>query len=183
VRAALAIHDALAEDGQLEVRIGITTGEALIALGARPEAGEGIASGDVVNTASRLQAASPPGGILVDEATRRATEEAIEYQEAPPVFAEGKAESVRVWQAFRARFRFGVERPSGTLLVGRTEELTLLRDTLARVKREAEPQLVTLVGVPGIGKSDSSSSSSRNSTRVPNSSAGCMVARSPTGRG
>ena len=153
VRAALAIHDALAEDGQLEVRIGITTGEALIALGARPEAGEGIASGDVVNTASRLQAASPPGGILVDEATRRATEEAIEYQEAPPVFAEGKAEAVRVWQAFRAQFRFGVEHPSETPLVGRTGELTLLRDTLARVKRGAEPQLVTLVGVPGIGKS------------------------------
>ena len=56
VRAALAILEALAEDGDVEVRIGITTGEALIALETRPEAGEGIASGDVVNTASRLQA-------------------------------------------------------------------------------------------------------------------------------
>jgi class 3 adenylate cyclase len=37
VRAALAIRDALVADGELELRIGITTGEALIALGARPE--------------------------------------------------------------------------------------------------------------------------------------------------
>jgi class 3 adenylate cyclase len=153
VRAALAIRDTLAEDGKLEVRIGITTGEALIALGARPEAGEGIASGDVVNTASRLQVAAPPGGILVDETTYRATERAIEYRDAAPVLAKGKAKPVRVWQAFRAHSRVGVERPSATPLVGRTQELTLLRDTLARVNGEGEPQLVTLVGVPGIGKS------------------------------
>src|ERR1041385_7423653 len=49
VRAALAIRDWAVEEGQLEVRIGITTGEPLVALGARPEAGEGMASGDVVN--------------------------------------------------------------------------------------------------------------------------------------
>ena len=55
VRAALAIRDTLAEEGELEVRIGITTGEALVALDARPDAGEGMASGDVVNTAARLQ--------------------------------------------------------------------------------------------------------------------------------
>ncbi len=61
VRAALAIRDALAEEGDLEVRIGITTGEALISLDARPETGEGMASGDVVNTAARLQAAAEPG--------------------------------------------------------------------------------------------------------------------------
>ena len=82
VRAALAILEALAEDGEVEVRIGITTGEALIALETRPEAGEGIASGDVVNTASRLQAAAPVGAILVDDTTYRASERAIEYAEA-----------------------------------------------------------------------------------------------------
>src|SRR3954464_8401947 len=50
VRAALAIRDAIAEAGELEVRIGIATGEALVALGARPLEGEGMAAGDVVNT-------------------------------------------------------------------------------------------------------------------------------------
>ena len=153
LRAALAIRDGLAEEGRLEVRIGITTGEALVALGARPEAGEGVASGDVVNTAARLQAAAPVGGILVDETTYRATERAFGFRDATPVVAKGKADPVPVWQAGGARSRVVGERPSGAPLVGRTQELTLLRDTLARVHREREPQLVTLVGVPGIGKS------------------------------
>jgi class 3 adenylate cyclase/tetratricopeptide (TPR) repeat protein len=153
VRAALSIRDALAEDGELEVRIGITTGEALVALDARPDAGEGMASGDVVNTASRLQAAAPTNGILVDETTYRATERAIAYGEPDAIEAKGKAEPIRVWEAERARARVSVERVGGAALVGRERELTLLRETLARVIREREPQLVTLVGVPGIGKS------------------------------
>ncbi|MDP8910400.1 MAG: hypothetical protein M3N47_15075, partial [Chloroflexota bacterium] len=49
VRAALAIRE-WAQEGELQLRIGITTGEALVALGARPDRGEGLASGDVVNT-------------------------------------------------------------------------------------------------------------------------------------
>jgi class 3 adenylate cyclase len=69
VRAALAIRDLLTEVGGLEIRIGITTGEALVALDARPDTGEGMASGDVVNTAARLQSAAPVNGILVDERT------------------------------------------------------------------------------------------------------------------
>ena len=153
VRAALSIRDSLVEEGKLEVRIGITTGEALVALGARPEAGEGMASGDVVNTAARLQAAAPTNGILVDETTYRATERAVEYGEARTIDAKGKAEPIPVWEVVRARARVSVERVGGAPLVGRAQELTLLRETLARVIREREPQLVTLVGVPGIGKS------------------------------
>ena len=53
VRAALAIRDSIREEGDLEVRIAVTTGEALVALGARPAEGEGMASGDVVNTAAQ----------------------------------------------------------------------------------------------------------------------------------
>src|SRR5438874_8921397 len=73
VRAALAICDAIAEDGQLQVRVAVTTGEALVTLNARMSEGEGMVAGDVVNTAARLQAAAPVNGVLVDESTRRAT--------------------------------------------------------------------------------------------------------------
>ena len=76
VRAALAIRDFAVEEG-LELRIGITTGEALVSLGASPSEGEGMASGDVVNTAARLQSAAPVNGVVVDEATQRATRHAI----------------------------------------------------------------------------------------------------------
>src|ERR671934_840955 len=68
VRAALGIREAFADE-DLNIRIGVTTGEALVALGARPEEGEGMASGDVVNTAARLQSAAPVNGILVGETT------------------------------------------------------------------------------------------------------------------
>ncbi|MGH3127187.1 MAG: ATP-binding protein [Gaiellaceae bacterium] len=153
VRAALAVRDAIEEEGELEVRIGITTGEALVTLDARPDAGEGMASGDVVNTAARLQTAAPTNGILVDEATYRATERAVEYGDPRSIQAKGKAEPIAVWEAQRARARVSVERVGGAPLVGREQELTLLRETLVRVLREREPQLVTLVGVPGIGKS------------------------------
>src|SRR5947199_1753987 len=74
VRAALAIRDAAEEQG-IELRIGINTGEALVTLSARPADGQTMATGDVVNTAARLQAAAPVGGILVGEQTFRATEQ------------------------------------------------------------------------------------------------------------
>jgi class 3 adenylate cyclase/tetratricopeptide (TPR) repeat protein len=154
VRAALAVRDAI---GELDaaVRIGVTTGEALVTRDARPLEGEGMAAGDVVNTASRLQSAAPADGILVDEATYRATEHAIEYTDAEAVDAKGKAEPVRVWEVVGLRARLGVDiafRGAGAL-VGRDEELDALRDALARTRREHTVQLVTLVGVPGIGKS------------------------------
>jgi len=154
VRAALAIREWSREE-QLELRIGITTGEALVALEARPEAGEGMASGDVVNTASRLQEAGEADAILVDEVTYRSTDQAIVYVDREPIEAKGKAEPIRVHAAIEARSRFGVEveqRPQ-TPLVGRERERSLLFDALARSREDREPQLVTLVGVPGIGKS------------------------------
>jgi class 3 adenylate cyclase/tetratricopeptide (TPR) repeat protein len=154
VRAALAIREAMAEDGRLQVRIAVTTGEALVTLGASPSEGEGIAAGDVVNTAARLQNAAPVNGILVDETTYRATRDRIGYREAEAVAAKGKAEPVPVWEATEARARFGVDViQTGAALVGRERELELLTGALVRARHERAPQLVTLVGVPGIGKS------------------------------
>jgi len=161
VRAALAIREAIGELNEadptleLEVRIAVNTGEALVALGARPELGEGMASGDVVNTAARLQSAAPVNGVLVGEATQRATGSVIEYREAEPVEAKGKSQPVPAWEALRARARFGldVEQRPRTRLIGREQELELLTRAFERVRKELSPQLVTLVGVPGIGKS------------------------------
>ena len=89
--------------------MGITTGEALVSLDARPDAGEGMASGDVVNTAARLQSAAPVNGVIADETTYRATRSAIDYEEAEPVEAKGKSEPIPVWQALEAHARFGVD--------------------------------------------------------------------------
>jgi class 3 adenylate cyclase len=155
VLAALAIRDWVREEERIQVRLAVNTGEALVMLGARPDSGEGMAAGDVLNTAARLQAAAPVNGILVGERTFRATRRVIEYREATPVAAKGKKELVAVWEARQARARSGAGIPhqQRTALVGRERELHVLRDALARVRAERSPQLVTLVGVPGIGKS------------------------------
>src|SRR3954466_16050729 len=102
VRAALAIRDWAREDGG-QVRIAVNTGEALVAIGARADTGEAMVAGDVVNTAARLQSAAPENGILVGEATHRATREAIEYEAVGGVEAKGKAERVSAWLAVDAR--------------------------------------------------------------------------------
>ena len=155
VRAALAIRDWVREEGQIQVRLAVNTGETLVTLGAQPAQGEGMAAGDVVNTAARLQASAPVNGVLAGERTFRQTRAVIEYRPAAPVAAKGKREPVAVWEALRPRARFGVDvpHPAQTALVGRERELGVLRDLLGRVRSERSPQLVTLVGVPGIGKS------------------------------
>jgi class 3 adenylate cyclase/tetratricopeptide (TPR) repeat protein len=154
VRAALAIRDWVTqEQADLQVRIAVATGEALVTIVARPSEGEGMAAGDVVNTAARLQSAAPVNGILVGEGTYRATRQAIEYRDAEPVEAKGKSEPIPVWEALNPRARFGAETgPSEAPLVGRAREVDLLRDALARTREERSPQLLTLVGAPGLGK-------------------------------
>jgi class 3 adenylate cyclase len=155
VLAALAIRDWVRAEERIQVRLAVNTGEALIMLGARPAEGEGMAAGDVVNTAARLQAAAPVNGILAGERTFRATRGVIEYRQAAPVAAKGKRAPVAAWEAVRARGRSRLEFPrqAGTVLVGRDRELGVLRKALARVRAERSAQLVTVVGVPGIGKS------------------------------
>jgi hypothetical protein len=181
VRAALAIRNWVGESGEdLQVRIAVNTGEALALLGARPAEGEGMAAGDVVNTASRLQAAAPVNGVLVGETTYRATRHVIQYREAEAVVAKGKSEPLPVWEALEPRSRPTVEIVSTAPLVGRRDELELLAGAFQRARRDREPQLVTSSGVPGIGKSRPSLSSTRPSTRARRSSAGAAGARSRT---
>src|SRR2546430_13256974 len=85
VRAGLRVLEAIEELNaddparSLQVRVGINTGEAVVALGARPEEGEGIVTGDVVNTASRLQGAAPVGGMAGAAPTVWATQRGFEW--------------------------------------------------------------------------------------------------------
>ena len=161
VRAALRILDAVAELNEerpgldLAVRIGVNSGEAVVAIGGRADRGQGIVAGDVVNTASRLQAIAPEGGVVVGELTCRATHDVIEYRELEPVSLKGKAEPVSIWQALAARSRYGVDvdQRASTPFLGRSAELALLRAAFQRTVDESAVQLVTVTGEPGAGKS------------------------------
>ena len=102
VRGALAARESIAalndrdDTLDLHVRVGVATGEALVALDARAAEGESMVAGDVMNTAARIQAAAPVDGILVGDSTHRATERVIVYREHQPVEAKGKVEPVEV---------------------------------------------------------------------------------------
>ncbi|HEV7641909.1 MAG TPA: AAA family ATPase [Gaiellaceae bacterium] len=154
VRAALVVRDAVGElaDGDLQIRIAVNTGEAVVSLGARVALGESMVTGDVVNTASRLQAAAPVNGVMVGEATYRETRGAIEYRATEPVVAKGKEHPVDAWVAVRALTQAG-ERPlSDVTIVGRDSELSILRTFWERATRERLPHLVSIFGPAGVGK-------------------------------
>jgi class 3 adenylate cyclase/tetratricopeptide (TPR) repeat protein len=161
VRAGLAILERIQDLNEtdpglsLSVRIGVSTGEALVALDAHPEQGEGFVTGDVVNTASRLQGAAPVDGIAVSEGTFRATEPVFEWRELAAVALKGKTGAVPLWQPIQARARFGsdVIRRLTTPLVGRDLDLLQLRTAFEKCVREPSVHLVTVTGEPGVGKS------------------------------
>jgi predicted ATPase/class 3 adenylate cyclase len=160
VRAGLRILDAIEELNhadeklQLQVRVGINTGEAVVALGAHPERGEGFVTGDVVNTASRLQGIAPINGVAVSEPTFRQTERVFTFVQLDPVQVKGKTEPLQVWQPLAARSRLGsdVIRTNATPLVGREFERPQLIATFERAATQRSCQLVTVVGEPGVGK-------------------------------
>ena len=157
VRAAFAVREAMRELNaadewlDLNIRVGINTGEALVVLGARASEGEGIASGDVMNTAARLQGAAPVNGIVVGEITYRSTRDAIEYRDAEPVQAKGKSEPVPIWEAIAPQD--GALATSATRpLVGRRDQLEELR-RLWNAARDGRRVVAVVAGAPGIGKS------------------------------
>jgi class 3 adenylate cyclase len=160
VRAALAVRDALAggglppgdrspgDPGRVRVQAAVATGEVLV----RPGRGGGRRRvlGDPVGAAARLLERVPAGTVLVSEATRRATERAVAYgpaRQAPTGGRDGAA-----WPALAPRT--GPASPTRRFppLVARERELTALLAAADRIRAGAGPELVTVVGAAGIGK-------------------------------
>jgi class 3 adenylate cyclase/tetratricopeptide (TPR) repeat protein len=137
---------------EMQFRIGIATGEALVDVAAARDGGQAIVAGDVVNTAARLQAVAPPGGILVCGRTRSLTADAIRYDERPPVTLRGRSTPTEVWVALAPAQRHAAARDT-LPLIEREHELSLLVNALHRTVRDRIPQLVTVFGQAGIGKS------------------------------
>jgi len=153
VRAGLRVLEGIEElnrehDLDLAARAAVNTGDALVSLDAQDGT---LVTGDVVNTASRLQTAAPSGKLIVGAQTYRATRHAIRYEELPAVDAKGKAEAVAAWLVLEAPAPEG--RAAARTLVGRARELELIRSFWKRAVQEQRPHLITLVGPPGIGKS------------------------------
>jgi DNA-binding SARP family transcriptional activator len=156
IRAALAIRRSVTDrrDGA-RVWMGVDTALALVVVAPAGNEQPTVAAGAVADAAQRLQAAAPVNGVLVGELTRRATRDQFEYREAEPVAVRHRSRAFPAWEALGELPRRGVDlvRAPRAPLAGRRYELGILDSTLRRARDERSPQLVTLVGVPGIGKS------------------------------
>jgi class 3 adenylate cyclase/tetratricopeptide (TPR) repeat protein len=159
VRAGFDLTDAVAalgteiQNAPLALRAAVGSGHAAVVVGA---AGQGMVAGDLVNTASRLQAAALPGGLLVDEGTYRAASRAILFEALGDQVLKGKALPVPAWRALRvvaARRGAGRSERLEAPFVGRDEELRLLKDLFHATAREKRARLISIVGQAGIGKS------------------------------
>ncbi len=151
IAAVAAIGDEAGIPG-LRARVGVLTGEAAVTLGAE---GQGMVAGDLVNSASRIQSVAEPGSVLVGDATRRATEAAIAYEDAGTHELKGRDEHVRLWRATRvvgtrkgALRAMGLEPP----FVGRDRELRLVKELFHASTEESKAHLVSVLGVAGVGK-------------------------------
>src|SRR5581483_3934490 len=155
VRAALVVRDGIHGfvGGELQIRIAVNTGEAVVSLDARPALGESMVAGDVVNTAARLQAGAPVNGIVVGEKTYLETRDVIAYEEATPVVAKGKSLPVKAWVAMHALTEAGERPVRQWSIVGREPELAVLNAIWQRTLSERLPHLVSIVGPAGVGKS------------------------------
>jgi len=158
IRCALAMQRRLAElndelseraGGDLAMRIGVNTGEVLA-----HAIEEGIVTGEAVNIAARFQALAEPGRIVVGERTYRDTRQAFAFGDLGEVSVKGIDRPLRVFDVQGVISRAHEQSPGlDAPFVGRVAEMELLRLLFARTVSEGRPNLVTVVGPPGIGKS------------------------------
>ena len=156
----------------LQMRIGVNTGD-VAAAGGAIEGRDFLITGDAVNVAARLQQMAAPGTILVGSRTWRATQGSVQYRELPPATLRNRARPVKLWEALAMTDKSAVPttRPRGVEglrapMVGRDVEMELMRAISRRVVRERAPHLVTILGLPGIGKTRLAREFIRQTTEV-----------------
>jgi class 3 adenylate cyclase/tetratricopeptide (TPR) repeat protein len=167
IRAALAAQKALeALNAELDrrhglrlaMRVGIHTGLVVVSTHEERSRHDFVVVGDTVNLASRLQSASPTGGILISQDTYRQVRGLVEVQALGTVQLKGKREPVEVYQVRRVKersFRIGIRGVEGveTPMIGREAELKRLQDLYFQASEGRERQVALVVGEAGLGKS------------------------------
>jgi len=144
----------LAGGYRMRARVGVATGEVLVDLDMARDAGQALVSGDAVAAAARLQQHAPPGGVLVSDATHRATTDTVRYDHPPlRITPTGRSSPMLAWRAAAPIDRQESEADEAATFVDRQQELDVLVGVLRRSVRDGQPQLVSVVGAHGLGKS------------------------------
>ena len=161
VRAALRMQAALAHyvgiselagSADIRMRVGINTGEVLVGTLAGTDY---TAMGDVVNTASRLQADAPSGGVLVGEPTYALTAHTFRYEPAGLLQPRGREQATTTWLAVEPTAPPGSRRRRrrDVGIVGRHPELAMANAALELVTQNGRGVLLHVNGENGVGKS------------------------------
>jgi class 3 adenylate cyclase/tetratricopeptide (TPR) repeat protein len=154
LRVALASLNAELEDEfgvHIGIRVGVNSGEVVAGDGT---GGHMLVTGDPVNVAKRLEEAARTGEILIGEATRKLVENAAVYEPRDELQLKGKSRSVLAWNVLATiEGAPAYARRLDAQLVGRRQELQMLRDVFDDAVADRKCRLVTIMGPAGIGKS------------------------------
>ena len=171
VRSGLAIIDAIIalnrtlghkKGAELAVRIGISTGMVMVG----EIVGDGFAQertviGEAPNMAARLQGVAGRNGLVIGGLTKDLSGDAFVYRDLGTQELKGISGRVQTWGVVGlaedlvdgvddAETDGAAEVPE---LIGRDEEIGLLRRAWASTREERRGQVVTISGEAGIGKS------------------------------
>ena len=159
VRAAAGMQQVLKRvNGDLKVRFGVelknrtgvNTGEVVAT--DDPGRDQKLATGDAVNVTARLESAAPADEIYIGEVTYRLVRDAVQAEAVEPLELKGKSQRVPAFRLLAVHGEDGNVRRRDTPLVGREEELAALERAWQEVVGQRRPQLVTVIGDAGVGK-------------------------------
>ncbi len=148
VRAALELRDSV----EIEVRIGVNTGQVVTGQAANGQ-GDTLVTGDPVNVAARLEQAAGIGEVLLGSDTYRLIRDAVDVELLPPLEAKGKSEPLTAYRLVAITGEEAYIRRFDAPLVGRDRESRLLAGAWERVLSERACALFTILGPAGVGKS------------------------------
>jgi class 3 adenylate cyclase/tetratricopeptide (TPR) repeat protein len=136
---------------RLVIRVGINTG---VVVAGDATTQQSFATGDVVNIAQRFEAAAAAGGVLAGALTYRLVRHAVTAEQTAPLTVKGKADPLTAWRVTAVHpTAEAVARHMDSAMVGRDRQLQILTEAAERSRDERAPQLVTILGLAGVGKS------------------------------
>jgi class 3 adenylate cyclase len=154
--AALAMRDAVARLGPIEIRIGMHTGEAVVQTISNDLSPQYEAMGVAVHIAARMEQAAGSSGVILTSATLQASRGMINVESLGYRTLKGLSQQIELFalqsiRSIAASQQFlGGQRLSG--FVGRSNELHRLNEALTMALDGASPVL-GIAGEPGAGKS------------------------------